>query len=327
MFTIILLLIIGFALLIKGADFLVGGAVSISERLRVSAVIIGLTVVAFGTSTPELAVNIVSALNPAASDIGLGNIVGSNIANIGLIIGVSALIFPLTVKRVIITREIPFMFLSAVVFLVLASDLELGGAGPNSLTAGDGIIFLAFFIIFLYYLTSTILGQRQGALEEEFEKEFKKPKKTISLFRGIIYVIIGLAALIFGGRLVVDNAAILARMAGISEILIGLTIVAVGTSLPELATSAVAAFKKEPDIAVGNIVGSNIFNTFFILGTNAVISPIPFKNQWFADALVMIGFSALLFVLSMTAQKIKRWEGLLMIVAYTTYIIYIGIRG
>lgn len=327
MFIAILLLIIGFALLIKGAAFLVDGAVSIAERLRVSAVIIGLTIVAFGTSTPELAVNIVSALNPAASDIGLGNIVGSNIANIGLIVGLTALIFPLAVKRAIIIREIPFMFLSAIVFLVLVSDSELGGPASNSLTAADGIMFLAFFAIFLYYLTSTVLVERRGSLEEEFEKEFKKPKKTISLSRGIIYVIIGLAALILGGKLVVDNAAILARMAGLSEILIGLTIVAVGTSLPELATSAVAAFKKEPDIAVGNIVGSNIFNTFFILGVNAVISPIPFKTEWFADALVMITFSALLFAVSLTGQKIRRWEGLLMITSYIVYIIFIGMRG
>lgn len=326
MLITIILLIIGFAILIKGAGFLVDGAVGIAEKFRVSPLIIGLTIVAFGTSTPELAVNIVTALNPATSDIGLGNIVGSNIANIGLIVGLSALIFPLLVKQVIITREIPFMFLSAAVFLILVSDKLLNGSAANALTTSDGIILLFFFVIFLYYLTSAVLNQRRDGLTREFAKEYKE-KKPVSLARAFGLVVLGLVGVILGGRLVVDSASSLALALGLSEILIGLTIVAIGTSLPELATSVVAAFKKEPDIAVGNIVGSNIFNTFFILGVNAVISPVPFRSAWFVDALIMILFSLQLFVFSLTGKTIRRSEGLLLLLTYIAYLSFTIIRG
>lgn len=325
MLVYIILLILGFVVLIKGASFLVDGAVMLAEKYRISPVIIGLTIVAFGTSTPELAVNIVSALNPASSDIGLGNIIGSNIANIGLIVGFSALIFPLAVRRSLIAREIPFMFLSALVFLVLIADQFLGNGPANILSQSDGIVLLLFFAIFIYYLTSAMLTREDKALDQEFAKEFH-PRK-ISLLRSMTFIVIGLVGVVIGGKLVVDSASELAQLLGMSDILIGLTIVAIGTSLPELATSAVAAFKKETDIAVGNIVGSNIFNTFFILGVNAAISPVPFKNSWLADTWVMIAFSLLLFIVSLTGKKIKRWEGGALLAAFVIYMGFIITRG
>ena len=322
----IILLLVGFAILIKGANFLVDGAVLIAEKFRVSPLIIGLTIVAFGTSAPELAVNIVSALNPANSDIGLGNIVGSNIANIGLIVGIAALIAPLSVNKIVINREIPFMFLSGIVFLTLVSDRLLQNGETNALTVGDGVILLLFFVIFIYYLANSVLTERQNDLAEEYSKEYAG-RNQINLPRTIGMVILGLTGVIFGGKLVVDNAAELARAVGVSEILIGLTIVAIGTSLPEIATSLVAALKKEADIAVGNIVGSNIFNTFFVLGINAVISPVPFGDQWYVDTMVMILFAALLFVTSMTGKMIRRGEGLTLLVGYVVYTIFIIGRG
>ncbi len=322
----ILLLLVGFAILIKGANFLVDGAVLIAEKFRVSPLIIGLTIVAFGTSAPELAVNIVSALNPANSDIGLGNIVGSNIANIGLIVGLAALIMPLSVKKVVIVREIPFMFLSGIVFLVLVSDRLFQNSETNALTSGDGVILLLFFIIFVYYLAGSVLTERQNGLAEEYSKEYAS-RNQINLPKALGMIILGLVGVVFGGKLVVDNASELARAIGISEILIGLTIVAVGTSLPEIATSLVAAMKKEADIAVGNIVGSNIFNTFFILGINAAISPVPFGDQWYVDAIVMVLFAAMLFITSLTGKIIKRWEGSVLLLGYIVYTIFVIGRG
>jgi cation:H+ antiporter len=328
MLPIVILLITGLAILIKGADFFIDGAIIISKKLHVSPLLIGITVVAFGTSAPELAVNIVSALEPGASDIGLGNIIGSNIANIGLILGVAAILTPLAVKRIITTREIPFMLLSALVFLALVADNFLTGASINELSGSDGVVLLLFFLIFLYYLSGTALGERSESLEKEFKRGYRaKPKEGKTMNQGIVLTIIGLAAVVIGAKLTVDNAVDLALAIGLSEILIGLTLVAIGTSLPELATSLVAAFKSEPDIAVGNIVGSNIMNTFLILGVNAVISPISFRAAWFADTLIMLGFGVLLFIMSLTSGVIRRKEGIVLLASYAAYIIYIGFRG
>ncbi|MDP3994178.1 MAG: calcium/sodium antiporter [Candidatus Doudnabacteria bacterium] len=325
MITTLLLLILGFAILIKGAGILVDGAVVTAEKLRISPLIIGLTIVAFGTSSPELAVNVISALHPGTSDLGLGNIIGSNIANIGLIVGISALLTPLVIKKVLISREIPFMTLSAVAFLILIADQALTGQTTSELSRADGLTLLLFFAIFLYYLTKTVFAQREVVLEEEFAREYKQSGKTWT--RAILFILGGLVGVVVGGQMVVGQAAALARSLGVSEILIGLTIVGVGTSLPELATSIAAAFKKEADIAVGNIVGSNIFNTFFILGINAVISPVPFKTEWFADAWVMIAFSLMLFFVSLTGKIIRRSEGFLLTAGYLAYLIFIITRN
>ncbi len=319
-------LVFGLAVLVKGADYLVDGAVIIAERFHVPPLVIGLTIVAFGTSAPELAVNITTALNPEVTGIGMGNIIGSNIANIGLIIGLTALITPLVVKKVITNREIPFMILSGIVFLVLVSDMLLGQGVKNSLSQGDGAILLLFFVIFIYYLLNAVIQSRQARLSEEFSQEYQKTK-TSSSAKGWGLFLLGLFGVVWGGQLVVNHGADVARAMGISEILIGLSLIAIGTSLPELATSITAALKKESDIAVGNVVGSNIFNTFFILGINAVISPIPFQNEWFLDLGVMILFSAILLVASFTSRRIKRSEGVVMLLAYLSYMVFIIMRG
>jgi cation:H+ antiporter len=320
-----LLLILGLTVLIKCASFLVDGAVIAAEKLHVSPLVVGLTIVAFGTSAPELAVNLFSALTPGARDVGLGNIIGSNIANIALIIGVTAVIVPLTVKKIIISREIPFMFLSAVTFLILVADRFFGNASENVLSISDGAILLLFFCIFLYYLSGTILSERNGALEKEFKKESSLVEQ--SWVKAISFILIGIGGVILGGNLTVDNALVIARGVGVSEILLGLTVVAVGTSLPELVTSVTAALKKQTDIAVGSIVGSNVFNTFLVLGVSTVITPVPFDPAYFVDVFVMVGLSLLLFVVSFSGRTVERWEGASLLFVYTIYILFIVFRG
>lgn len=308
--TTLLSLLVGFVLLIKGADFLVRGASSLAGRLKVSDLSVGLTIVAFGTSTPELFVNIFASLrgDPAIT---IGNILGSNIANILLILGISAVIYPLKVQRNTVWKEIPLSLLAAVLVLVLS-----GGA----ITRIDGILLLLFFIIFLYYVFLISKDQRT---EEVLSVS------TQGLGKIWFLILVGLIGLVAGGKLIVDNAVHLAVLWGVSESLIGLTIVAVGTSLPELATSAVAAYRKNTDIAVGNIVGSNIFNIFFILGTSAVIKPLPFAARDQVDVLVMIASSLLLFVCMFTGRRrlMDRWEGVLFMFLYAGYIVFLIKRG
>lgn len=323
----ILLLLGGLAILIKGAGWLIDGAVKLAELARISPLVIGLTIVAFGTSTPELFVNISSALKPQATQIGLGNILGSNIANIGLILGLSAILAPLRVKKILIAREIPFMFLSALAFLILVSDRFFNQSNINLLTRGDGLILLLFFAIFIYYLTNTVLRNRHtDDLTEEFSNEFR-PKKTASLPKTILYIVGGLVALVAGSQMAVEGAVGAARSLGVSDILIALTIVAVGTSLPELAALAVAAFKKEADIAIGNIVGSNIANTFFVMGLSGVLTEVPVEASWLVDATVVLVFSAVLFFMSLTAQLIRRLEGVALLVLYLLYMAFVVVRG
>ena len=325
MTTLILLLLLGFILLIKGAGLLVDGSVFTAQKFRVSPLIIGLTIVSFGTSAPELAVNILAALDPNSSSLGLGNIIGSNIANIGLILGATAAIAAISVKKVLTAREIPFLFLSSLVFLILVSDKVIGHSDSNLLSRGDGWILLILFVIFIYYLINAVIAQRKDGLTEEFSEEYKKKSGSLTLALGMIAL--GLGGVAFGGKLVVDNATQIAASLGLSEILIGLTVVAIGTSLPELVTSVVAAFKKEPDIAVGNIVGSNIFNTFLVLGVSSTITPIMFEKVWFVDIAVMILLSALLFWFSKTKSKISRIEGVTLLIIFATYITFTIIRG
>lgn len=318
MLQILLLLLVGFYVLIKGASWLVDGSVGIARRFKIDPLIIGLTIVAFGTSMPELVVNVISALSGDGAGIGLGNIIGSNIANIGLIIGASALLFPLVVKPSAVSREMPLMLLSSIVFAVLVGDRFLSSAQSNLISTTDGVVLLLFFAAFIYYLGYTIIRQRKSGVTEEFAKEYDQHKRSSKVINSVILVVVGIAAVVLGGKLVVDNAAEIARVIGISEIMIGLTVIAIGTSLPELSTAVVAAMKKEPDIAVGNIVGSNIFNTFFILGINAVINPIPFQSAWFADIAVMVGISLLLFVITLTRKTITRREGTVLLAIYVS---------
>ena len=308
-----ILFAIGFIFLIKGADLLVDGAASIARRLKVSDLVIGLTVVAFGTSTPELFVNIIAS-SKGNTDIAIGNVLGSNIANIFLILGVSSVIYPLAVTKGTVWKEIPFSLLAAIVLLFAANDQILDRAGASVLTRIDGLIFLCFFVIFIYYTFSIAL--RVEGLDAHV------PAREHGWLRSLLFVIVGLAGLTVGGKWIVDGAIALATQLGMSESLIGLTIVAVGTSLPELATSAVAAYKKNAEIAVGNVVGSNIFNIFFVLGISAGIRPLPFQTKNNIDIGVVILSSLMLFFFMFTGKKraLDRWEGIVFLLFYAGYI-------
>jgi cation:H+ antiporter len=316
MFLDFILMLLGFVLVIKGAGFLVDGATALARKLSVSDLVIGLTIVAFGTSLPELSVNIFASIKGSAG-IAIGNVLGSNIANILLILGISGIIYPLVVTKGTVWKEIPLSLLAGVLIGILANDRLIDGAEGSVLTRIDGLVLLSFFIIFLYY---------SFGIAKHFEApETLLPRKEHSLRKISLMVAAGLAALILGGKFVVDGAVGLAIALGISQSTIGLTIVAVGTSLPELATSAMAAYKKNPEIALGNVVGSNIFNIFFILGISSIIRPLPIISESNFDIGVLILASVLLFVFMFTGKrrKLDRWEAGLFLVMYAVYIFFV----
>ncbi|SFA53191.1 cation:H+ antiporter [Anoxybacillus pushchinoensis] len=314
-----ILLIIGFALLIKGADLFVNGSSNIAKLLRVPTILIGLTIVAFGTSSPEATISIIAALKGNA-DVALGNAVGSNILNSTLIVGVTAFLYPLRVESETIRKEIPFTLLASVALLILMSDIALQGSSSNLLTRSDGFILLLFFSIFMYYLIEIGLKSRKEKADEPVPEDIRWGKS-------ILITILGLAAIIFGGDLVVDNGIEIAYSLGMSEALVGLTIIAIGTSLPELVTSISAALKKESEIALGNIVGSNIFNILFVLGGSATISPLATNNKIFIDVILMIVLTIILLVFSRTSFRIGKWEGFVLVAAYIIYLVYIILRN
>jgi cation:H+ antiporter len=315
-----LLLLFGFALLIQGASLLVSGASSIARRWHVSDLVIGLTVVAFGTSSPEMAVTVISSFQ-GNTDIAIGNVIGSNIANILLILGVASIIFPLSVSRGTIWKEIPFSLLAALVLAVLANDRLIDGDAMSAITRSDGIILLFFFSIFLYYSFS--IAQDIEGLPDQV------PMKIYSMPGSLLRVVAGLSALTLGGKWIVDGAVDIALALGMSEAVVGLTIVAVGTSLPELATSAVAAYRKNVDIAVGNVVGSNIFNILLVLGVGSLISPLPFDAQSNMGIAMLVFSSLLLFVAMFTMKRrsVDRWEGAVFLACYAAYIVFTVVRG
>ena len=310
-----ILFIIGLIFLIKGADFLVDGASSIARRLNISDLAIGLTVVAFGTSTPELFVNIVASIK-GNTDIAIGNVIGSNIANVFLILGLSSSIYQFAGTKGTVWKEIPFSLLAAIVLFITANDQLLDGAQTSALTRVDGLVLLSFFIIFIYY-TFSIAARIDGM-------DAHVSAKQSGWLRSSLYIILGLAGLTLGGKWIVDGAVALATQFGMSEALVGLTIVAVGTSLPELATSAVAAYKRNADIAVGNVVGSNIFNIFFVLGISAGIKPLPFQPGYNLDMGVVVVSSLLLFLFMFTGKKrsLDRWEGVILLICYGGFVAY-----
>ena len=307
-----LFLIIGFIVLIYGANILVDSASALAKKLNVPTIVIGLTIVAFGTSAPELVVNIFAAIDHN-SNIALGNVVGSNIFNVFAILGISAFIYPLAVKSKTTWIEIPLALLSAIVLLVLANDVLIDKNTVSVISRIDGIIFVSFFLIFIVYNIQLILS---GSYDEEFKT------KNYSVKKAILFIIIGIGFLILGGKAIVYSATEIARLFGISERVISLTIISIGTSLPELATSVIAARKKNVDIAIGNIVGSNIFNVFFILGTSAIIYPVTVSLSSQYDLLVNILASLLLFIFIFTGKgrKINRWEGLVFLTLYILYV-------
>lgn len=307
-----ILLLLGLLLLIKGAGWLVDGASALAKRYHVSNLAIGLTVVAFGTSAPELVVNSISSFQ-GHHDIVFGNVIGSNNFNLFIILGIAGLITPLTVQSSSVWKEIPLSFIAIIILFVLTNDFF--NSGTHELSRLDGLFLLILFGGFLYYVYKRL--KTDSAESEAIIKSYS----TLSIYT---YICIGLLGLLFGGRLVVTNAVDMATTLGMSEKVIGLTIIAAGTSLPELATSVVAALKKNNDIAVGNIVGSNIFNIFFILGVSSVINPIPYDTVFNIDLLILAVGTVFLFVAMFTGQrkKLDRWEALLLLSGYLVYLTY-----
>lgn len=316
-----LLLLVGFVILIAGADYLVKGASSIAKKLNISDLIIGLTVVSIGTSFPELSVNVMASLEGSAG-MAIGNVVGSNIFNFLAIIGIAALIRPINLKSSLIKIEIPYAILACAALLFVTADVLLDG-NLGVINRSDGLILILFFSVFLYYI---FLSAKKGEIKEKDATEHDT--KTYSVWISVIMIAGGLAALIFGGDLIVEHATVLAREWGFSDNLIGLTIIAVGTSLPELATSVVAALRGNSDIAIGNVVGSNIFNIFFILGVSAVIFPLPVAPESIIDGLVVTFATALVlfFAHRGKGQRIDRTEGIILIATYVGYVAYLMVR-
>ena len=384
--------LLGFVFVIKGADLLIDGASSLARKMGISSLIIGLTVVAFGTSVPELVINVFSAME-GKTDVALGNIIGSCISNLLLILGLTAIIFPLDVKISTAWKEIPFSLFAVALLFILCNDVLIDNTRESFLSRSDGIILFAFFGIFLYYVIEMAMAhkgdspvpipdtethkkklkagpdkilkgasdkkstenisaenkaekkesallsvkkdkpeRKSGTLEKvavQPVKEEEKEEKEKSSFTIAIYIILGLIGLFFGGRWVVDGAVKIATRFGLSEFLISATIIAVGSSLPELVTSLVAAYKKEPDMSVGNIVGSNIFNIFWVLGVSAIIRPIPVTLGINVDIIFLMVVTLYLFLFMFIGKKYKleRWQGIFFTILYIFYIVYIIKRG
>ena len=304
----VLMLVVGFVLLVKGADWFVDGAAALAGKLGIPQLVIGLTIVAMGTSLPEAAVSITSALH-GSTGITVGNVVGSNIMNILVILGTSAVITNVRIQKSTLKYELPFMLLITVVFLVMGM---LGG----EFTRLDGVILLGFMIVYLIYLLN--LAKKGTEEEEEF--------KDMPIWKCVVGIVLGAVMIVGGSNLVVDGASDIASAMGISDRIIGLTIVAFGTSLPELVTSVSAAKKGNAGIAIGNIVGSNIFNILFVLGATALICPVPFASQFLIDSLVAIGAGLLLWFGTMKHKELRRPVGIVMLVCYAVYFVYLCMK-
>lgn len=313
-----LLLLIGFLFLIKGADTFVTGSSSIARKLKIPSLIIGLTIVAFGTSAPEVAVSITAAIQ-GQNDMAIANVVGSNIFNILAVVGIASIISPIKVQKSTIIKEFPFALLASVVLMILSYDTKFQGYDANLLTRADGLILLALFAIFMYYLVEMAITSKEDMNDESAEKE-------IPISKSVVMSILGFIGILIGGKLVVDSASDIAISLGMSENLVGLTIVSIGTSLPEFATSVIAAKKGESDIAIGNVVGSNIFNILFVLGASATISNLQIQSMVFVDMLIMLLVTIIAYALSTTNRKINKLEGSILTITYIIYMAFIIIR-
>lgn len=311
----ILLLIGGLVLILVGANALTDGASSIAKRFNISSLVIGLTIVAFGTSAPELTVSVVSALK-GSSDIAIGNVVGSNIFNALAIVGCTALVLPIRVTKGTLSKEIPLCVLASIVLFICANDVLINKAEQNSISSSDGLLLLCFFMIFLGYTF---------AIAKNGETNGETTVKDMPVWKAALFILGGLAALIWGGQFFVDGSTGIARGLGVSESVIGLTLVAAGTSLPELATSVVAALKKNPEMAIGNVIGSNLFNIFFVLGCSSSIVPMNIKGITNVDLGMLIFSSVLLFLFGLFFKKrtITRIEGGILVFCYVAYTIYL----
>ncbi len=319
-----ILLIIGFVFLIKGADYFVDGSSSVARLLKVPAIVIGLTVVAFGTSMPEFSVSFTAAMQ-GDNDLAVSNVLGSNIFNLLVVLGCCALVNPVQAKWSLLKKEFPFSIFISVILLLLNSDFSitkvLRGGGKFVLGRGGGILFLVLFMIFLYATVTDALAAR-GRQEAEEAEEYK----ILSPVNSALYIGGGLVGIVLGGNLVVDSASAIALRFGLSQTFIGLTIVALGTSLPELVTSVVAAGKGENDLAVGNVVGSNIFNILLILGTSASITPIVMDISAVYDTVILIAASLLVYFAALRKRELRKKEGILFLLAYLAFFAYILVR-
>lgn len=335
----ILMLIGGLVLILLGANGLTDGAAAMAKRFGISELVIGLTIVAFGTSAPELTVSVASALSGSA-DMAVGNVVGSNVFNTLMIVGCTALFAPIMVTRSNLLKEIPLCILASLVLFICANDLLLDGSGRNRLSHADGLLLLCFFVIFISYTFAiahkspesnpTAAEERSASPDETNSQVRETPAseseiRSMPLWQSILYIIGGLSALVYGGSFFVDGASGIARSLGVSDAIIGLTIVAGGTSLPELATSIVAALKKNPEIAIGNVIGSNLFNIFFVLGCTATISPLSIQGINNTDLLVLLGAGLLLWIFGIFFGRriITRIEGSILALCYVAYTVYL----
>lgn len=319
LFAQIGILIAGFIFLVKGADFFVDGSSAIAKAFKIPSVVIGLTIVSFGTSLPELAVSVTSALQ-GLDGISFGNVVGSNIVNLMLVAGLTAIISPMKLEKSLMQKDFPFSILVAAVLLMLLADTFFTGAETDFISRADGIILLLFFCIFMYSTVSYTISSQQKECEDKSEKS------AAPVWKSTIITILGLAGVISGGQAVVKSATYIAKAAGMSDTLIGLTVIAFGTSLPELVTSIVAARKGENDIAIGNVIGSNIFNILFILGVSSVIRPLTIEGCGIFDILILIGCSSLVCLMARPRLKLGRFSGIVMVLLYIAYDFYIFAR-
>lgn len=314
----LLLLFAGFIVLIKGADFMVSGASSLAKKMKVSALIIGLTIVAFGTSAPELTVNVINSYNGRNEAI-FGNVIGSNIFNLLFIVGVTGIIYPLLVKRNSVRYEVPISLLAIVVLWILVNDTLLWGATENVLSLWDALILLLFFLFFMVYV--------YWSMQQETDQDDEIKQYSVAI--SCVMIVAGIGMLVGGGYLVTEHAVAIAQKFGLSDKLIGLTILAVGTSLPELATCIVAAYKKSTDIAIGNVIGSNIFNIFFITSISGLISPVDFPVVLNEDLYVLVGSTLVLMISMFTLgrNKVDRKEAIIFLALYFGYTCYLIIRN
>ena len=323
----IILFIFGFIILIKGADLLIDGASSIAHKYGISTFVIGLTIVAFGTSAPEMVISVLASIRES-SGIALGNIIGSNISNTLLILGISAIIAPLVVKKATVNKEIPFSLLATFAVLFMVNDLLLENRLPNGLSRIDGLILILFFIIFIYY-TFGISKEKENRLQKMIGIGKEEKTQEYKFTSSLVMILIGFIGLALGGQWIVNGAIAIAGIFGLSEALIGLTIVAIGTSLPELAASGMAAYKGKTDLAVGNVVGSNIFNLLWVLGLSSVINSIHYNSLLNVDMLILVNVTILLLLLIYIGKRniLGRWEGTTLLFLYICYIIFLIFRG
>ena len=323
--AVILLLAVGFAFLVKGADFFVEGISSIAKKLKVPPIIIGLTIVAMGTSLPETAVSVTASL-VQNNELAVSNVVGSNIFNLMFVIGVCSILTPIMVQKATVVRDIP-LSLGCALFLLVLGISGLGDKAGMTLGHADGVIFLIVFAGYIFTMVRSAMKARAAGQKIEIEGvEECDNMKELSYGKSILFLIVGAAAIAFGGDLTVDTASRIAIELGMSQTLVGLTIVSIGTSLPELVTSVVAARKNEVDMAVGNAVGSNIFNILMVLGISSAISPVALIRENIIDIVLLMVFSVMVWIFAGTRKKIERKEGIIMVVVYLVYCVYIIAR-